>query len=82
MPDVLRHPHARRHPVIRRPAARAQADLSQTAELGFAFYTHPEIEFFLFENVPVPGQVPVPIDSGGYFDRRPTTSAMTSGAAY
>ena len=42
--------------------------ISRAAELGFAFYTHPEIEFFLFENVPVPGQVPVPIDSGGYFD--------------
>jgi glutamine synthetase len=42
--------------------------LSRAAELGFTFYTHPEIEFFLFANEPAPGEGPVPIDSGGYFD--------------
>ena len=42
--------------------------LSRAAEKGFSFYTHPEVEFFLFENRPAPGQVPVPIDDGGYFD--------------
>jgi glutamine synthetase len=42
--------------------------LSRAAELGFTFYTHPEIEFFLFAKEPAPGEVPVPIDSGGYFD--------------
>jgi len=42
--------------------------LSKAADLGFSFYTHPEIEFFLFRGTPVPGQVPEPIDSGGYFD--------------
>jgi glutamine synthetase len=42
--------------------------LSRAAELGFTFYTHPEIEFFLFGKEPAPGEVPVPIDSGGYFD--------------
>lgn len=45
--------------------------LSKAADLGFSFYTHPEIEFFLFENKPAPGQPPVPIDSGGYFDHTP-----------
>jgi glutamine synthetase len=42
--------------------------LARAAELGFSFYTHPEIEFYLFQHAPEPGQVPAPIDSGGYFD--------------
>jgi glutamine synthetase len=42
--------------------------LSRAAELGFSFYTHPEIEFFLFNERPPAGTSPVPIDSGGYFD--------------
>ena len=41
--------------------------LSKAAELGFAFYTHPEIEFFLFRDGPK-GESPVPVDQGGYFD--------------
>ncbi|HEU4674971.1 MAG TPA: glutamine synthetase family protein [Motilibacteraceae bacterium] len=45
--------------------------LGKAADLGFSFYTHPEIEFFLFEGKPAPGQPPVPIDSGGYFDHTP-----------
>ncbi len=42
--------------------------LARASDSGFAFYTHPEIEFFLFRDQPTPGQVPVPIDRGGYFD--------------
>jgi glutamine synthetase len=45
--------------------------LSKAAQLGFSFYTHPEIEFFLFEDSPSGGAVPVPIDAGGYFDHTP-----------
>ena len=45
--------------------------LSRAAELGFSFYTHPEIEFFLFDKAPSLGVPPVPIDSGGYFDHTP-----------
>src|SRR4029434_922914 len=45
--------------------------LTRAADAAFTFYTHPEIEFFLFERWPEPGQVPVPIDSGGYFDHTP-----------
>ncbi len=38
--------------------------LKKAADLGFTFYIHPEIEFFLL------GQLnpPVPLDDGGYFD--------------
>jgi glutamine synthetase len=42
--------------------------LARASELGFTFYTHPEIEFYLFERRPEAGEKPVPIDAGGYFD--------------
>jgi len=47
--------------------------LGRAADMGFTFYTHPEIEFFLFEDLPRPGDRPVPIDNGGYFDHTPTS---------
>jgi len=45
--------------------------LARAADLGFTFYTHPEIEFFLFKNEPVRGQAPEPVDEVGYFDHSP-----------
>ena len=45
--------------------------LSKAAELGFTFYTHPEVEFYLFNGSPVPGQTPEPVDTYGYFDNTP-----------
>ncbi|WP_313022664.1 glutamine synthetase family protein [Mobilicoccus sp.] len=42
--------------------------LDRAADMGFTFYTHPEIEFFLFEPPIVPGAPPRPIDQAGYFD--------------
>jgi len=42
--------------------------LAKAADLGFTFYPHPEIEFFLFEQPMTPGSPPVPVDQGGYFD--------------
>ncbi|HEY3605332.1 MAG TPA: type I glutamate--ammonia ligase [Sporichthyaceae bacterium] len=42
--------------------------LARASELGFTFYTHPEIEFYLFERRPEAGEKPIPIDAGGYFD--------------
>ncbi|MFL6065088.1 MAG: glutamine synthetase family protein, partial [Friedmanniella sp.] len=35
---------------------------------GFTFYTHPEIEFYLFSGRPGAGEDPVPVDRSGYFD--------------
>ena len=42
--------------------------LSKAADQGFTFYTHPEIEFYLFKDKPTPGQMPEPVDQSGYFD--------------
>lgn len=45
--------------------------LTRAADLGFSFYTHPEVEFYLFENRPESGEQPIPIDRYGYFDNAP-----------
>jgi glutamine synthetase len=43
--------------------------LGRAADKGFTFYTHPEIEFFLFKNTPTQDDLdPVPVDRSGYFD--------------
>jgi glutamine synthetase len=47
--------------VLRRTLARA-------SDLGFSFYCHPEIEFFLLKEQPESGKAPKPVDLGGYFD--------------
>jgi glutamine synthetase len=50
--------------------------LSKAAENGFTFYTHPEIEFYLFKDTPTPGGEPLPVDRSGYFDH--TAQSMGS----
>jgi glutamine synthetase len=45
--------------------------LAKAAEMGYTCYTHPEIEFFLFKSQPEKGEVPTPVDQGGYFDHTP-----------
>jgi glutamine synthetase len=42
--------------------------LDKAADLGYTFYTHPEVEFYLFKNVPEPGGDPIPVDRSGFFD--------------
>ncbi|HEX2027151.1 MAG TPA: glutamine synthetase family protein [Nitriliruptorales bacterium] len=42
-------------------------NLQRAADLGFTFYVHPEMEFFLF---PSPDD-PSPLDAGTYFDMTP-----------
>lgn len=41
--------------------------LNKAADMGFSFYTHPEIEFFLLKDGPE-SRPPRPVDQGGYFD--------------
>jgi len=45
--------------------------LAKAADLGFTFYTHPEVEFYLFKGMPELGASPVPVDHYGYFDNAP-----------
>ena len=45
--------------------------LAKASDMGFSFYTHPEIEFFLFKEEPKAGMEPVPVDNFGYFDHSP-----------
>ncbi|GAA5152073.1 type I glutamate--ammonia ligase [Nocardioides marinquilinus] len=52
--------------------------LSKAAEQGFTFYTHPEIEFYLFKDTPQAGVEPVPVDRSGYFDH----TAQSMGADF
>jgi glutamine synthetase len=42
--------------------------LRQAGEKGFTFYTHPEIEFYLFTEPIDASRPPTPLDQGGYFD--------------
>ena len=42
--------------------------LDSASQAGFTFYTHPEIEFYLFREPYDPATGPVPIDQAGYFD--------------
>ncbi|MDQ3359182.1 MAG: glutamine synthetase family protein [Actinomycetota bacterium] len=60
MPDGTAAPTDSRH-VLRRA-------LDSAADDGFTFYTHPEIEFYLFKEPYEPGVPPTPVDQAGYFD--------------
>jgi glutamine synthetase len=48
-----------------------QRSLTKAADLGFTFYTHPEIEFFLLEQGRDANGRPIPVDDAGYFDHVP-----------
>src|SRR5829696_7745810 len=50
--------------------------LAKTSDLGFTFYTHPEIEFFLLKDRPLDGSRPTPADNSGYFDHTPQNVGM------
>lgn len=50
--------------------------LRKAGDMGFTFYCHPEIEFYLFKAPLVPGVPPTPVDTAGYFDHT-TMSAGT-----
>ncbi|TDT32694.1 glutamine synthetase family protein [Naumannella halotolerans] len=46
--------------------------LRKAGDLGFTFYTHPEIEFFLMKEGFAPGVEPTPVDQSGFFDHTVT----------
>jgi glutamine synthetase len=49
--------------------------LGRAADQGFTFYTHPEIEFYLFKDRPDDGAAPEPVDRSGYFDHTSHSAA-------
>lgn len=46
--------------------------LSAANDLGYTFFTHPEIEFYLFRQDMQDGVPPTPVDQAGYFDNVPS----------
>jgi glutamine synthetase len=54
--------------VLRRALAKAN-------DLGFSFYIHPEIEFYLLKSSQIGPEGPVPVDKAGYFDNVPGGTA-------
>jgi glutamine synthetase len=50
--------------------------LDKAAALGFSFYVHPEIEFYLLKSTELgPDGLPQPVDNAGYFDNVPGGTA-------
>lgn len=50
--------------------------LDKAASLGFSFYVHPEIEFYLLKSSELgPDGLPQPVDNAGYFDNVPGGTA-------
>ena len=50
--------------------------LDKAAGLGFSFYVHPEIEFYLIKSSELGADgLPIPVDNAGYFDNVPGGTA-------
>lgn len=50
--------------------------LAKASDLGFSFYIHPEIEFYLLKSTQLDANgEPVPVDTAGYFDNVPGGTA-------
>ena len=49
--------------------------LARASDQGFTFYTHPEVEFYLFEPPGAPAEELRPVDQAGYFDHVPRGTA-------
>jgi len=50
--------------------------LAKAAGMGFSFYTHPEIEFYLLKSSQIGPEGPIPVDKAGYFDNVPGGTAQ------
>jgi glutamine synthetase len=49
--------------------------LAKASDLGFSFYIHPEIEFYLLKSSALGPEGPIPVDKAGYFDNVPGGTA-------
>jgi glutamine synthetase len=50
--------------------------LAKASEMGFSFYIHPEIEFYLLKSSQFGEEGPIPVDKAGYFDNVPGGTAQ------
>jgi len=62
-------------PAMSDPRNVLKRNLAKAADKGFTFYTHPEVEFYLFESEEIDSGGPVPVDNAGYFDNVPGGTA-------
>jgi glutamine synthetase len=62
-------------PAVSDPRHVLRRALAKAADSGFTFYTHPEIEFYLFKSRTIGPEGPMPVDSAGYFDHVPGGTA-------
>lgn len=57
------------------PRSVLKRTLQKAGAMGFTFYTHPEIEFYLFDGPAAERGEFIPVDNAGYFDHLPRGSA-------
>ena len=69
--DIFTPDTPRPEPAMMDPRNVLKRALNKAAEHGLSFYTHPEIEFYLFKEPTTAGQEPEPVDQAGYFDHVP-----------
>jgi len=63
-------------PALADPRNVLRRALDKAARMGFSFYVHPEIEFYLLKSPDLgPDGLPVPVDNAGYFDNVPGGTA-------
>ncbi len=63
-------------PALADPRNVLRRALDKAAKMGFSFYVHPEIEFYLLKSSEVgPDGLPIPVDNAGYFDNVPGGTA-------
>lgn len=62
-------------PAVADPRNVLKRTLARAGDLGFTFYTHPEIEFYLLRSLDFGAEGPVPVDRAGYFDNVPGGTA-------
>jgi glutamine synthetase len=63
-------------PALADPRNVLRRALDRAARMGFSFYVHPEIEFYLLKSPDLGTDgLPVPVDTAGYFDNVPGGTA-------
>lgn len=62
-------------PALADPRNVLRRALAKASDMGFSFYIHPEIEFYLLKSSQLGPEGPIPVDQAGYFDNVPGGTA-------